>query len=248
MTTRIKFRRDTSANWEIANPVLALGEPGLETDTGKIKYGDGETAWNSLAHAGGDTLNDEGGVVVTAGSTKYWQAAQRRENYDTNGRGVRHDSQGNVYALTITRDGGDVAVITKYSTSGAVTWQHTINSFTPYSLAVDSDDCAYIAGENDSNNSTIEVWKFSTSGAVLWKKNYDGGAWTGECFIEERTSTRLVLVANRDDGDYGVLVLDINSSTGAVVTQKLINLGGPINVWCAGIDTDEDGNVIVTGR
>ncbi len=35
------------------NPTLAAGEPGFETDTGKIKYGDGTTAWNSLAYAAG---------------------------------------------------------------------------------------------------------------------------------------------------------------------------------------------------
>ena len=48
MTTRIKFRRDTAQNWTTSNPVLALGEPGLETDTRKVKYGDGVTAWNVL--------------------------------------------------------------------------------------------------------------------------------------------------------------------------------------------------------
>ena len=248
MTTRIKLRRDTAANWLTANPILAAGEPGLETDTGKIKYGDGVTAYADLPHAGGDTLNDEGGVVVTAGSTNHWQALQRREDQNTYGRGVRHDSNGNVYALTKTSDGGDVAIITKYSNTGAVLWQHTIDEMDPYSLAVDSSDCVYIAGENNDDGNTIDVWKFNTSGSVLWKKNYDGGAWTGECFIEERTSTRLTLVANRDNGDYGVIVLDINTTTGAVVTKKLINLDGPLEVWCAGIDTDEDGNVFITGR
>ena len=48
MTTRIKLRRDTAANWLDANPILAAGEPGLETDTGKIKYGDGVTHWARL--------------------------------------------------------------------------------------------------------------------------------------------------------------------------------------------------------
>ena len=31
MATRIKIRKDTTANWYLHNPVLALGEPGLET-------------------------------------------------------------------------------------------------------------------------------------------------------------------------------------------------------------------------
>lgn len=46
----IKIRRDTAANWTSANPTLALAEPGYETDTGKMKFGDGSTAWNSLTH------------------------------------------------------------------------------------------------------------------------------------------------------------------------------------------------------
>ena len=252
MATKIQLRRDLAASWTSANPILAQGEPGLETDTSKIKYGDGTTAWADLDYAGGsgDTLNAEGGVVVTAGSTNHWKASQRRNNYSTNSRGVRHDSEGNVYALTATADGNnDVAIITKYSSTGAVTWQHTIDNFTSYSLAVDSSDCAYIAGENDDNNNSLEVWKFSTAGAVSWKKNYESGYLIGDCFIEERTSTRVTLVASRDDneGDYGVIVLDINSTTGEVVTQKLIS-GGPHAVLCSGIDTDADGNVVITGR
>ena len=53
MATQIQLRRDTAANWTSTNPTLTQGEPGYETDTGKIKYGDGSTAWNSLAYASG---------------------------------------------------------------------------------------------------------------------------------------------------------------------------------------------------
>jgi len=48
----IKLRRDTAAAWAAANPILAVAEPGLETDTNSIKYGNGVTAWNSLPYAG----------------------------------------------------------------------------------------------------------------------------------------------------------------------------------------------------
>jgi len=47
---QFQLRRDTSANWTSANPVLAQGEFGFETNTGAIKLGDGSTAWNSLAY------------------------------------------------------------------------------------------------------------------------------------------------------------------------------------------------------
>ena len=46
----ILLRRDTAANWQSVNPVLAQGELGVETDTGKAKLGDGTTAWNDLAY------------------------------------------------------------------------------------------------------------------------------------------------------------------------------------------------------
>ena len=51
MAVRFQLRRDTAANWASVNPVLALGEPGVETDTLKVKVGDGAAAWNSLGYS-----------------------------------------------------------------------------------------------------------------------------------------------------------------------------------------------------
>jgi len=68
MTTRIKLRRDTAANWTANNPILASGEPGLETDTLKVKYGDGTTQWNDLDYAssggGGVEVGEDGQIVI----------------------------------------------------------------------------------------------------------------------------------------------------------------------------------------
>lgn len=49
--TKIIQRHDTAANWTAANPVLAAGEMGVETDTNKFKFGDGATAWSELEYA-----------------------------------------------------------------------------------------------------------------------------------------------------------------------------------------------------
>ena len=49
----IQIRRDTIVNWESEDPILADGEPGLEQDSGKVKYGDGISAWTILPYAGG---------------------------------------------------------------------------------------------------------------------------------------------------------------------------------------------------
>ena len=48
--TVIKLRRDTAADWTSADPTLAAGELGIETDTNKIKIGDGATEWTGLKY------------------------------------------------------------------------------------------------------------------------------------------------------------------------------------------------------
>ena len=50
MAVTIQTRRDDATDWATANPVLALGEIGIETDTNKAKYGDGFTNWNDLPY------------------------------------------------------------------------------------------------------------------------------------------------------------------------------------------------------
>ena len=50
LTALQKQRRDTAANWTGANPTLLAGEIGIESDTNKIKIGDGSTAWTSLGY------------------------------------------------------------------------------------------------------------------------------------------------------------------------------------------------------
>ena len=52
MAVRIQFRRGTASEWTSANPTLAAGELGYETDTTKFKLGDGSTAWTSLGYGG----------------------------------------------------------------------------------------------------------------------------------------------------------------------------------------------------
>lgn len=68
MSVLIQFRRDTAAAWTAANPVLASGEMGIETNTNQFKIGDGATPWNSLAYggiAGGPGATGATGVGAT---------------------------------------------------------------------------------------------------------------------------------------------------------------------------------------
>ncbi len=63
VVTQIQIRRGTASQWTSANPTLASGEFGYETDTGKFKLGDGSTAWNSLAYKASGTVTS-----ITAGT------------------------------------------------------------------------------------------------------------------------------------------------------------------------------------
>lgn len=49
--TQIQVRRGTASQWTSANPTLAAGEWGFETDTNKLKIGNGTSTWTSLSYA-----------------------------------------------------------------------------------------------------------------------------------------------------------------------------------------------------
>ena len=58
--TQIKLRRDTSSAFASSNPILGNGEPAYETDTKKLKIGDGTTAYTQLDYfstGGGGSTN-----------------------------------------------------------------------------------------------------------------------------------------------------------------------------------------------
>jgi hypothetical protein len=75
VVTQVQVRRGTASEWTSANPTLASGEWGLETDTLKVKIGNGSTAWNSLAYQGAGTVTSitagtglSGGTITSTGT------------------------------------------------------------------------------------------------------------------------------------------------------------------------------------
>ena len=70
VVTQIQVRRGTASQWTSTNPTLASGEWGFETDTGKVKIGNGSTAWNSLGYTGaGDIEGVTAGTGLSGGGT-----------------------------------------------------------------------------------------------------------------------------------------------------------------------------------
>jgi hypothetical protein len=67
MAVQIQIRNGTASAWTSANPTLAVGEMGAETDTGRFKIGTGSTAWNSLGYSVG--VSSKG---TYSGATQYY--------------------------------------------------------------------------------------------------------------------------------------------------------------------------------
>lgn len=61
MATRMQQRRGTAAQWTSANPILAAGEIGFESDTNQFKIGDGIDHWDDLSYF--KNLEDLGGSL-----------------------------------------------------------------------------------------------------------------------------------------------------------------------------------------
>jgi hypothetical protein len=85
---KIQVRRGTTAEWTAANPVLAIGEPGFDTDLKRLKFGNGTSTWAQLNFIDvGPPQVVSGGLI--ANLTSQQQAAITTGTVVTDTNGVR---------------------------------------------------------------------------------------------------------------------------------------------------------------
>ena len=77
IAARVQLRRGTISQWTAANPTLLAGEAGYETDTGRLRIGDGTTAFLSLPYAS----------ISEADLTSLASASLDKATYDPQGIG-----------------------------------------------------------------------------------------------------------------------------------------------------------------
>ena len=86
MGVRIQLRNDLATNWTTKNPILAQGEIGIESDSRKLKIGDGTTTWNHLIYYQfGDAL----GYLQNGGYTGTGQDLKDEIDAISSGTGVK---------------------------------------------------------------------------------------------------------------------------------------------------------------
>ena len=119
MATRMQQRRGTAAEWTAADPVLAAGEIGYETDTGKFKFGDGTNTWSNL-----QAFSDASAIIGAAPETldTLEELATAIANNPTFYQGVADNTQGiadltsDIADLTVQLNAADSANLTTAQT------------------------------------------------------------------------------------------------------------------------------------
>jgi hypothetical protein len=180
MATKIQLRRDLAASWTRTNPILGQGEPGLETDTNQIKYGDGHSAWRDLPYAKAlgaganiDVTRARAGQITVLGgfpntNTDYW--------FDS----IVADDAGNSYGIGGNYDNGRPTVV-KMNAAGVIQWQTRLEKST------DSYGGSATAGHIDPTNGELVIvseqyWNTNTS--IISRLNPTTGAYIAESAIE----------------------------------------------------------------
>lgn len=83
ITTRIANKYDSAQNWSTNNPTLLAGEIGIELDSDtnsmKVKVGDGSTSWNNLPYITTEAIVD---TVMSDASTRPVQNKVAKEYVD----------------------------------------------------------------------------------------------------------------------------------------------------------------------
>jgi hypothetical protein len=72
MAVKFQIRRDAASNWSSTNPILASGEIGFETDTGKLKIGNQSNTWTTLNYVAGgiadfDVVSNVSSAIISSG-------------------------------------------------------------------------------------------------------------------------------------------------------------------------------------
>lgn len=190
----IAFRRDSASDWTSANPTLLVGELGIETDTLKIKMGDGSSAWSSLGYLG---WNDPPFVILSAMGTAAGIIAGNSDNsinkfsFTSDGNSTDHGNLsaspvssaaamsdiagGYAYVQTSNGPNGPSTNIDKFAvasnttaTAGAASVIATRNT-----RGLNSPDKGYIAGGHDVVN--IERFPFAAGGSAADTGDLQGG-------------------------------------------------------------------------
>jgi hypothetical protein len=168
MAEYIKLRNGTASAWDSAAPTLLQGEVGLETDTRRIKVGDGSTAWASLSY------------------WNYPKMAAKSADYTIT------DDDADVFEITTGATDRTVTLPTLADNAGRIITVIKVDSASG-TVTVDGEGAETIDGETSyvlpSQYNRITVLAGTSSWVVMdLKANYDAG-WVANSDWTDLTAT-----------------------------------------------------------
>lgn len=212
-----KLQRGSAADWTARNPILKLGEPGYESDTHKLKIGDGITAWVGLSYVAGSGGGGGGAVdsvfgrtgIVVAVSGDYTKAQVGLANVDNTSDaakpistatatalGLKADAAATTTALGLKADTSAVtsALATKADVTALATKADLVSGVVPYS------QIPTIAFKGTWAGSTV----YETGDIVLLSESVFGTQNGVAADIAPFTSTKLPVgtPTNTDSSDF----------------------------------------------
>jgi microcystin-dependent protein len=210
MSTKIQLRRGTATQWTTANPVLAAGEVGYETDTGNIKVGTGTAgsgAWNNLPYYQLPRVS-----VVPATSSNLNAA-----NYLVQG----------IYRLATNNNSG-------------VTWTGTPSDFHSANTAESTLTVTIhqYTGQTTLTQQVLTQRTTTTGSVKQWVRLWDGTtltAWTSTSHLSDSEVTTAT-IANATSTTDGVTDAKLRwSAAGSVIGRSAATAGAPADI-VAGTD------------
>lgn len=190
--TKLQLRRSvsgpagTTGTWANVNPVLASGEAGVETDTGKFKIGDGTTAWNSLVYAPSGLADRATNVVGgAAGSLPYQTALDTTTTLAIGGAGTTLVVNSGGTAPTWVKP---TITTTYFSSTTSAELKSVLTDETGNGVAVFNDSPSLVTPTVGSAGANFTG---STSGTTVLKASATAGAGTIQLPAEAGTKTLL---------------------------------------------------------
>lgn len=135
LNTRIQIRNDLAATWTEKNPVLLKGEMGVETDTRKIKIGDGLNKWSALGYSGADVADIE--KVIADNRDTTYSLEPVADQTDAQALGTIESPKDGDTAIIKRVISGDKASYTAYVYDG--TWKAMDGNYNANNVYFDKD-------------------------------------------------------------------------------------------------------------